>query len=118
MEEIESKETKVPSRLTTSRLLAVLTLVAGGGAGFAGMLLAPPPAEKTEIPAELPQRDRRGGTYRKSPRRHTASCSSIPLRRTLPIRPKTGFACEVALQFDGAPDVALAETITRILRPI
>ncbi|AEG03218.1 flagellar basal body-associated protein FliL [Sinorhizobium meliloti] len=111
MEEIESKETKAPSRLMTIAAVAVLTLVAGGGGWLAGMLLAPPPAEKTEIPAELPA----NATGEEGIPKMSAVAHGIvqldPITTNLAYPAENWVRLEVALQFDGAPDVALAETI-------
>ncbi|ATA98029.1 flagellar basal body-associated FliL family protein [Sinorhizobium meliloti] len=111
MEEIESKETKAPSRLMTIAAVAVLTLVAGGGGWLAGMLLAPPPAEKTEIPAELPA----NATGEEGIPKMSAVAHCIvqldPITTNLAYPAENWVRLEVALQFDGAPDVALAETI-------
>ncbi|MCG5483508.1 MAG: flagellar basal body-associated FliL family protein [Sinorhizobium meliloti] len=111
MEEIESKETKAPSRLTTIAAVAVLTLLAGGGGWLAGMLLAPPPSEKTEIPAELPA----NATGEEDIPKIAAAAHGIvqldPITTNLAYPTENWVRLEVALQFDGAPDVALAETI-------
>lgn len=111
MEEIESKETKAPSRLMTIAAVAVLTLVAGGGGWLAGMLLAPPPAEKTEAAAELPA----NATGEEDIPKMSAVAHGIvqldPITTNLAYPAENWVRLEVALQFDGAPDVALAETI-------
>lgn len=111
MEEIESKETKAPSRLMTIAAVAVLTLVAGGGGWLAGMLLAPPPAEKAEAAAELPA----NATGEEDIPKMSAVAHGIvqldPITTNLAYPAENWVRLEVALQFDGAPDVALAETI-------
>lgn len=111
MEEIESKETKAPSRLMTIAAVAVLTLVAGGGGWLAGMLLAPPPSEKTETAAELPA----NATGEEDIPKMSAVAHGIvqldPITTNLAYPAENWVRLEVALQFDGAPDVALAETI-------
>ncbi|AEH77586.1 flagellar basal body-associated FliL family protein [Sinorhizobium meliloti] len=111
MEEIESKETKATSRLMTIAAVAVLTLVAGGGGWLAGMLLAPPPSEKTETAAELPA----NATGEEDIPKMSAVAHGIvqldPITTNLAYPAENWVRLEVALQFDGAPDVALAETI-------
>lgn len=95
----------------TIAAVAVLTLVAGGGGWLAGMLLAPPPAEKTEIPAELPA----NATGEEGIPKMSAVAHGIvqldPITTNLAYPAENWVRLEVALQFDGAPDVALAETI-------
>nr|AAB81418.1 FliL [Sinorhizobium meliloti] len=111
MEEIESKETKATSRLMTIAAVAVLTLVAGGGGWLAGMLLAPPPSEKTETAAELPANATGEEDIPKmSAVGHTARAARSDYDEPC-LSAENWVRLEVALQFDGAPDVALAETI-------
>lgn len=111
MEEIESKETKAPSRLMTIAAVAVLTLVAGGGGWLAGMLLAPPPAEKTEAAAELPANATGEADIPKMSEVAHGIVQLDPITTNLAYPAENWVRLEVALQFDGAPDVALAETI-------
>ncbi|MDX0977335.1 flagellar basal body protein FliL [Sinorhizobium medicae] len=111
MEEIESKETKSPSRVMAIAAVAALTLVAGGGGWLAGMLLAPPAAEKTEAAVELPA----NATGEEEIARIATVANGIvqldPITTNLAYPAENWVRLEVALQFNGVPDVALAETI-------
>ncbi|MCA1369432.1 flagellar basal body-associated FliL family protein [Bradyrhizobium sp. BRP14] len=110
MEETESKETKSPSLVMTIAAVAVLTLVAGGGGWLVGAMLAPPPAEKTETVEIAPNATGEEGV----PKIATEANGIVelePITTNLAYPSENWVRLEVALQFDGAPDVTLAETI-------
>ncbi|WP_026613216.1 flagellar basal body-associated FliL family protein [Ensifer aridi] len=110
MEETESKETKSPSLVMTIAAVAVLTLVAGGGGWLVGVMLAPPPAEKTETAEIAPN-----ATGEEEVPKIATEANGIvelePITTNLAYPSENWVRLEVALQFDGAPDVTLAETI-------
>ncbi|WP_046119791.1 flagellar basal body-associated FliL family protein [Ensifer aridi] len=110
MEETESKETKSPSLVMTIAAVAVLTLVAGGGGWLVGAMLAPPPAEKTGTAEIAPN-----ATGEEEVPKIATEANGIvelePITTNLAYPSENWVRLEVALQFDGAPDVTLAETI-------
>ncbi|WP_373413402.1 flagellar basal body-associated protein FliL [Ensifer aridi] len=110
MEETESKETKSPSLVLTIAAVAVLTLFAGGGGWLVGAMLAPPPTEKTETAEIAPN-----ATGEEEVPKIATEANGIvelePITTNLAYPSENWVRLEVALQFDGAPDVTLAETI-------
>jgi flagellar FliL protein len=111
MEETDNKESKSPSLVLTIAAVAVLTLVAGGGGWLVGALLAPPPPQKTEAAAELPE----SATGEEGLAKVASEANGIvqlePITTNLAYPAENWVRLEVALQFKGAPDVALAEEI-------
>jgi flagellar FliL protein len=111
MEDTDNKEPKSPSLVLTIAAVAVLTLVAGGGGWLAGALLAPPPPQKTEAAAELPE----SATGEEGLAKVASEANGIvqlePITTNLAYPAENWVRLEVALQFKGAPDVALAEEI-------
>lgn len=113
MEEMDNKQSASPSRMMTIAALAVLTLVAGGGGWLVGAVLAPPPAEKTEAAAEAPS-DAHAGDKEGIPKLATEANGIVqlePITTNLAYPSENWVRLEVALQFNGAPDVELAEEI-------
>jgi flagellar FliL protein len=110
MEETQSKEAKSPSLVMTIAAVAVLTLVASGGGWLVGAMLAPPPAEKTEVAEIAPN-----ATGEEEVPKIATEANGIvelePITTNLAYPSENWVRLEVALQFDGAPDVTLAETI-------
>ncbi|AFL48912.1 flagellar FliL protein [Sinorhizobium fredii] len=110
MEEIDSKQSKSPSLVMTIAAVAVLTLVAGGGGWLVGALLAPPPAQKTEA-AEVPPDATGEEDIPKIATEANGVVQLEPITTNLAYPAENWVRLEVALQFEGAPDVALAEEI-------
>ncbi|PDT51035.1 MULTISPECIES: flagellar basal body-associated FliL family protein [Sinorhizobium] len=111
MEETDTKEPKSPSLVMTIAAVAVLTLVAGGGGWFVGALLAPPPAKKPEAAAELPEHATGEEGLPKIATEANGIVQLQPITTNLAYPAENWVRIEVALQFKGAPDVALAEEI-------
>ncbi|PDT85878.1 flagellar basal body-associated FliL family protein [Sinorhizobium sp. BJ1] len=110
MEEIDSKQSKSPSLVMTIAAVAVLTLVAGGGGWLVGALLAPPPAQTTEA-AEVPPDATGEEDIPKIATEANGVVQLEPITTNLAYPAENWVRLEVALQFKGAPDVALAEEI-------
>ncbi|WOS63365.1 flagellar basal body-associated FliL family protein [Sinorhizobium fredii] len=111
MEEIDSKQPKSPSLVMTIAAVAVLTLVAGGGGWLVGVLLAPPPAEKAEAVAEVPESATGEEGLPKVATEANGIVQLEPITTNLAYPAENWVRLEVALQFKGVPDVALAEEI-------
>ena len=107
---------KKQSPLILIAAIAVLTLVAGGGGWAVGMLLAPPPDNPVEEAAAAPagHGEAKGGEAGEIPHIATAANGVVlldPITSNLAYPSDNRVRMEVALMFDGAPDVALAEEI-------
>ena len=111
MEEIESKQPKSPSLVMTIAAVAVLTLVAGGGGWLVGALLAPPPLEKADAAVEVPENATGEEDLPKIASEANGIVQLEPITTNLAYPSENWVRLEVALQFEGAPDVALAEEI-------
>ncbi|WEX78031.1 flagellar basal body-associated FliL family protein [Sinorhizobium numidicum] len=113
MEEIDSAQSsKSPSTVVTIAIVAVLTLVAGGGGWLVGGLLAPPPAtEKAEAAAEMPANATGEEGIPKIATEANGIVQLAPITTNLAYPSENWVRLEVALQFDGIPDVAMAEEI-------
>ncbi|ASY67736.1 flagellar basal body-associated FliL family protein [Sinorhizobium fredii] len=111
MEEIDSKQPKSPSLVMTIAAVAVLTLVAGGGGWLVGVLLAPPPADKAEAAAEVPESATGEEGLPKIATEANGIVQLEPITTNLAYPAENWVRLEVALQFKGVPDVALAEEI-------
>lgn len=113
MEETDDKHTKSPSLMMTVAAVAVLTLVAGGGGWLVGAMLAPPPVEPKAAAAEAPAAAH-GKAEEEIPKLATEENGIVqlePITTNLAYPSENWIRLEVALQFSGAPDVALAEEI-------
>lgn len=111
MEEIDIKQQKSPSLVMTIAAVAVLTLVAGGGGWLVGIFLAPPPAEKAEAVAEVPENATGEEGLPKIATEANGIVQLEPITTNLAYPAENWVRVEVALQFKGVPDVALAEEI-------
>ncbi|MCG5477640.1 flagellar basal body-associated FliL family protein [Sinorhizobium alkalisoli] len=110
MEETENKQPQSPSKIMTIVVVAVLTLVAGGGGWLAGVALAPPPPEPGKTAEMSPEATGAEGL----PKLATEENGIVelePITTNLAYPSENWIRLEVALQFNGAPDVALAEEI-------
>lgn len=110
MEENDSKQQKSPSLVMTIAAVAVLTLVAGGGGWLVGVLLAPPP-EKAEAVAEVPESATGEEGLPKIATEANGIVQLEPITTNLAYPAENWVRLEVALEFKGVPDVALAEEI-------
>ncbi|OAP41061.1 flagellar basal body protein FliL [Sinorhizobium glycinis] len=111
MEEIDSKQQKSPSLVMTIAAVALVTLVAGGGGWLVGALLAPPPPQKTEAAAEVPPNATGEEGLPKVATEANGIVQLEPITTNLAYPAENWVRLEVALQFEGAPDVALAEEV-------
>lgn len=113
MEETDNNQPKSPSMMITIAAVAALTLVAGGGGWVVGALLAPPLAEKTEAAKETAA-EAHGKNKEDIPKLATEANGIIqlePITTNLAYPSENWVRLEVALQFQGEPDVTLAEEI-------
>ncbi|MBB4183993.1 flagellar basal body-associated FliL family protein [Sinorhizobium terangae] len=111
MEEIDSAQSS-KSKVMTIAALAVVTVVAGGGGWLVGQLLAPPPpAEKTEAVAEVAPNATGTEGVPKIATEANGVVQLEPITTNLAYPAENWVRLEVALQFNGIPDVALAEQI-------
>ncbi|WP_034851807.1 flagellar basal body-associated FliL family protein [Sinorhizobium sojae] len=110
MEETENKQPQPPSRIVTIAAVAVLTLLAGGGGWLVGAALAPPPPGPEKTAVVSPEATGVEGL----PKLATEENGIVqlePITTNLAYPSENWIRLEVALQFNGAPDVALAEEI-------
>lgn len=111
MEEIDSAQSS-KSKVMTIAALAVLTVVAGSGGWFVGQLLAPPPpTQKTEAVAEVAPNATGAEGLTKIATEANGVVQLDPITTNLAYPSENWVRLEVALQFNGIPDVALAEQI-------
>ncbi|MFC3072493.1 flagellar basal body-associated FliL family protein [Shinella pollutisoli] len=111
---------KKQSPLILVGIVAGLTLAAGGGGWLVGTMLAPPPAEKpAEETAAQPAADGHGGAAKEGedggiPHISTEANGVVlldPITSNLAYPSENRVRLEVALMFNGPPDVVLAEEI-------
>ncbi|MBP1885949.1 flagellar basal body-associated FliL family protein [Sinorhizobium mexicanum] len=111
MEEIDSAQSS-KSKVMTIAALAILTVVAGGGGWLVGQFLAPPPAtEKAEAVAEVAPNATGAEGVPKIATEANGVVQLEPITTNLAYPSENWVRLEVALQFNGIPDVALAEQI-------
>ncbi len=119
-DEEQGTEKKKPSLVITIAVVAVLTLLAGGGGWFVGNMLAPPPAEQPEEAAKAAPAGEGGhgggGKAEAGEIPHVSTEANgivllDPITSNLAYPSDNRVRLEVALMFNGAPDVALAEEI-------
>ncbi|OJF94286.1 flagellar basal body-associated FliL family protein [Pararhizobium antarcticum] len=118
MDEIEGGKpaAKKPSPIVTIAAIGVLTLLAGGGGWMLGGMIAPPP-ENAAAAAVEPAGEEDGGKKKKDeglPRVATEANGIVQLEAittNLAYPSENWIRLEVALQFNGAPDVTLSEQI-------
>ncbi|NRP71676.1 hypothetical protein ILFOPFJJ_02564 [Ensifer psoraleae] len=113
MEEIDkAQSSRSVSKVMTIAALAVLTVVAGGGGWLVGQLLAPPPAtEKIEAAAEIAPNATGAEGIPKIATEANGVVQLDPITTNLAYPSENWVRLEVALQFNGIPDVVLAEQI-------
>jgi flagellar protein FliL len=111
MEETENTQSKSPSKMMTIAAVAMLTLVAAGGGWLVGAMLSPPPAERTGAAAEMPPNATGAEALPKIATEANGIVQLEPITTNLAYPSENWVRLEVALQFKGAPDVALAEEI-------
>ncbi|WEZ84411.1 flagellar basal body-associated FliL family protein [Rhizobium sp. 32-5/1] len=117
MEELDGKPSaKKPSPIITIAAIGVLTLLAAGGGWVLGGLIAPPP-ENAAAAAVGPAGEDQGGEKKKDeglPHIATEANGIVqlePITTNLAYPSENWIRLEVALQFNGAPDVTLSEQI-------
>ncbi len=108
---------KKPSPIVTIAAIAVLTLLAGGGGWVLGGMIAPPPENKAEAAVEPAAGGEHGGDKKKDeglPHIATEANGIVqlePITTNLAYPSENWIRLEVALQFNGAPDVTMSEQI-------
>jgi len=117
MEELDGKPSpKKPSPIVTIAAIGVLTLLAGGGGWVLGGMIAPPP-ENAAAAAVEPAGGDHGGEKKKDeglPHIATEANGIVqlePITTNLAYPSENWIRLEVALQFNGTPDVTLSEQI-------
>ncbi|WP_457582294.1 flagellar basal body-associated FliL family protein [Ensifer canadensis] len=113
MEELDTAApAKSPSKVMTIAIVAVLTLVAGGGGWLVGGMLAPPPPKEQ---VEATKDTAPNATGEEGVPKIATEANGVvqldPITTNLAYPSENWIRLEVALQFDGVPDPAMAEQI-------
>ncbi len=113
MADVEQGTEAKSSKVITIAIVAVLTLLAGGGGWLVGNVLAPPPGESVDATAAAHAQAGEAGTGEAQPLASEASGMVLldPITSNLAYPSENRVRLEVALMFKGEPDVALATEI-------
>lgn len=121
MEELEASESKKPSLVMTIAVVAILSLVAGGGGWGLGQMIAPPPADAA-VKAEEANAAAAGAHGEPGAKGEEQGLARIsteqngvvqlePITSNLSYPSENWVRLDVALLFNGVPDVVMAEQI-------
>lgn len=121
MEELEASGSKKPSLVMTIAVVAILSLVAGGGGWALGQMIAPPPAD-TAVKAEEAKAADAGAHGEPGAKGEEEGLARIsteqngvvqlePITSNLSYPSENWVRLDVALLFNGVPDVVMAEQI-------
>ncbi|MDO9416058.1 flagellar basal body-associated FliL family protein [Pararhizobium sp.] len=116
MEELDQPPKKKSSIVTTIAAIAVLSLIAGGGGWGVGMLLAPKPDPAAVEAAAGEAKAEHGGKKEEEGLTHISTEENgvvqlEPITSNLSYPSENWVRLDVALLFNGKPDVAISEQI-------
>lgn len=115
MEELEPSGPNKPSLVMMISVVAALSLFAAGGGWVLGQMLAPPPAETTEEAKAAGAGAHGSGSEEEGLARISTEQNGVvqlePITSNLSYPSENWVRLDVALLFNGVPDVVMAEQI-------